>query len=504
MDSCLFSRCARIVALVSLIRSFAVKMLFPKDVRQAIIVFNSYLLLHLCSDLVNRLLREAWMLAIEALSWMEMRRLSEPLALAKTIRQLNIQDRDAIRLARLLVVETVRRRNFIDAFINVAMKPANLSHFSLGIQAFLRLYVYQTRFAKNWSRIDLNEAENTVRLARSILGWRTLQPVEPFLGLLLTQKPAVVLEQKNDVARVGLQTFHPAWFVEYCFKLFGRKEATAILESDVSPPPLCVGLNTLKAEANEILGRLNQEGIEVEKIEQSASTYKITKAGKPVIKTECFKEGLIHVEDKAESFVAEAASPAKGMTVLDVCCAPGKTTTHLGQLMQNEGLIVSVDYSKRRIAGWKKEVQHADVKIAEPIIADASNSLPSNVEADLVVLDPPCTGTGMFSRLPSFKWRLTPRSIDRMADVQWRMLDNCAGYVKPSGTLAYSTSSITVEENEMLVEKFLKWHAEFSLVEISPRRGSPGLRGLDKCQRLYPHIHDCNGLFVAKLSKSKD
>ena len=84
------------------------------------------------------------------------------------------------------------------------------------------------------------------------------------------------------------------------------------------------------------------------------------------------------------------------------------------------------------------------------------------------------------------------------------MLNNCAEYLKPKGTLIYSTSSITVEENEMLIERFLKWHSEFSLAEISPKTGSPGLRGLEKCQRLYPPVHNCNGLFVAKLTKEKN
>jgi 16S rRNA (cytosine967-C5)-methyltransferase len=467
-------------------------------------VFNSYVLLHLCFELVSVLLREAWTLAIEALSWMEMRGLSEPLALAKTVRQLNIQDRDAIRLARLLMVETVRRRNFIDAFVNNAIKPAELSQFNLGIQSFLRLYVYHVRLARNWSAVDLGEAENIVKLARSILGWQTLQPIEPFLGVLLSQKPAVVLERASDVACVGLGTFHSPWFVEYCFKLFGRKEAIALLESDVSSPPLCVRLNTLIAEPDEILRRLKEEGIEVEKIEQTMSAFKIIKTTKPITQTDCFQKGLIRVEDKADSFVAEAANPTPGMTVLDVCCAPGKITTHLGELMENDGLLVSIDYSMRRMAAWNKEVQNAGVRIAEPMIADASKTLPVTVKADLVVLDPPCTGTGMFSRLPSFKWRLTPRSIDRMADIQWQMLDNCAEYVRSGGALTYSTSSITVEENEMLIEKFLKRHLEFSLVDISPEMGSLGLRGLVNCRRLYPHVHNCNGLFVAKLVKSKE
>jgi len=152
---------------------------------------------------------------------------------------------------------------------------------------------------------------------------------------------------------------------------------------------------------------------------------------------------------------------------------------------------------------WKSEVDHMGVKIAIPIIADVCNPLPLTIEADVVVLDPPCTSTGAFGRLPSAKWRLTPRSIDKMAEIQWQMINNSAKNVKSGGTLTYSTCSITAEENEMLIERFLKWHPEFSLTEITPKIGLSGLRGLESCQRLYPHTHQCNGFFIAKLLRKE-
>jgi 16S rRNA (cytosine967-C5)-methyltransferase len=456
------------------------------------------------SDCVDTLLREAWTVAIETLSWMQMRRLSEPSALARTVHQLRMRDPDAVRLARSLVYETVRRQNFIDAFVNNAIKPADLGQFNLGVQAFLRLYVYQTRIAKHWSEIDVEEAENIVKMARSVLGWKTLRSIEPFLGVLLTQRPEVILEQKNDVARVALWTFHQKWFVEYCFRLFGRRDAIAMLESNGSPMPSYVRLNTLNSEQDGILKKLAEDGVEAHKVEDLTFAYEVKNARQPVAETSCFKEGLVYIQDKASCFAAEAANPVPSMSVLDVCSAPGGKTTYLGQLMQNDGRIVSVDYSRRRMVSWKSEVKRMGVKIAEPIIADARSALPFDVEADLVVLDPPCTGTGIFGRVPSFKWRLTPSSVDRMAQIQWEMLDNCSQYVRPEGALVYSTFSITVEENELLIERFLKWHPEFSLTEIQPRIGLGGLRGLDKCQRLYPHIHQCSGLFIAKLVKRKD
>jgi hypothetical protein len=168
------------------------------------------------------LFREAWALAIETLSWMQIQKLSERLALARTLKQLEIQDSAVERFAHVLVYETIRRQNFIDRFIHVTLKPNALVQLDRGQLSFLRLYVYQTQISRNWSRIDIKEAEKIARLARSILGWKSLQEVEPFLGALLTQKPTTVFENVADVERIGLRTFYPSWFVKYCFNLFGR------------------------------------------------------------------------------------------------------------------------------------------------------------------------------------------------------------------------------------------------------------------------------------------
>jgi len=452
---------------------------------------------------VKALLREAWTLAIETLSWMEMRKLSERLALAKTVKQLGMKDTNALRLAHMLVCETIRRRNFIDKFINNALKPESINEFSLGIQAFLRLYVYQTRIVKNWSKIDVKEAENIASIARSILGWKTLRRVEHVLGMLLTEKPSTVLEGVSDEERIGLLTFHPTWFVKYCFRLFGRRETIAMLEANMQSPQKYIRLNTLRADEKEILRKLAEEGVKIERAEQLRYVYKVADTKQPLTRTTSFKEGSFYIQDKASCFAAEAADPKPQMTILDVCAAPGAKTTYLAQLMQNHGIIYSLDYSKRRMTTWKNELDRMGVKIAEPIIADACSPLPLALEADIVVLDPPCTSTGTFGRSPSAKWRLTRRSIDKMAEIQWQMLDISADYVKPEGALIYSTCSITVEENEMLIERFLKWHPDFSLAEITPKMGLQGLRGLDKCQRLYPQIHQCNGFFIAKLQKTK-
>ncbi len=419
----------------------------------------------------------------------------------RTVKQLGVKDPSAIRFAYGLVVETERRKNLIDKFINEVVAPKKIGEYNLGVQAFLRLYAYQTRVVKNWEKINLKEAENIANMGRAILGWQTMREVEPFLGFLLTKKMASIMEKASETEKISLQTFHPTWFVEYCIKLFGQDQAVTFLTGSMKMPPTYVRVNTLKVTEAETLQILKDEGVELQKTEPLNYTYLVLSTKKPLNALPAYAEGLFYVQDKASCFATQAANPQPGNTVFDICSAPGAKTTFIAQLMKNQGNITSVDFSSKRMKTWQKETKRMGAKIANPLVADISVSMPLVGEADLVVLDPPCTSTGVFAKQPSAKWRLSPNSIKNMSELQWKMISNCAEKVAKGGFLAYSTCSITTEENEGIIEQFLKEHPEFTLAEIEPKIGMPGLNGLTKCQRLYPHIHQCNGFFIAKLQK---
>jgi 16S rRNA (cytosine967-C5)-methyltransferase len=443
------------------------------------------------------MLREAWTLAIETLSWIELQRLGEHLALNRATKQLKIKDRKAIGLAHRLVSETLRRKNYIDFLLNSVLAPRSLNDFKLGARAFLRLYVYETKLANG----DLENAVKIAKMGRSILGWRELEDAEEALGEILGINPENALKELEETEKVGLRTYHPTWFVKYCFRLLGRGEAIKFLEKSAEIPPVYVRLNTLKAPEETLLKKFEDEKIVLEKVQRLKHTYRLVERKKPLIRTQSFRQGLFYIQDKASCLAAEIADPSADTTVLDICAAPGAKTTYLAQLMENRGAIISVDYSKRRIRVWKRETERMGANIAQLLVADARKTLPLNVSADLVILDPPCTSTGTFGKTPGAKWRLTKRSMLGMAKIQGEMIEQCAEYAKKGGFLVYSTCSITVEENEMVIENFLKRHPEYKLVDTLPKIGLPGLRGLTKCQRLYPHIHECNGFFVAKLMK---
>ncbi len=444
------------------------------------------------------MLRDAWALANGALSLIELKGLSERLALKRASKRLNIQDRAALGLAHKLVLETVRRKNLLDHMINSALEQNSMSDFQSGVRAFLRLYAYETKIKGNYS---YERAVSIAKIGRSILGWRRLKESEEALGLLLSLEQKDVLKGLSDEEKVSLQTFQPLWLVKYCFKTLGRHETLRFFHSMLSSTPTYIRLNTLKTSEETSLRKIRDEGVTLEKVEGLMHAYKVIEKKQPLVRTSSFNNGLFYIQDKASCLAAEVAAPEPGMTVLDVCAAPGAKTTQLAQLMENQGEIYSIDYSKRRIKVWKREIVRMGVGIAAPIIGDAVNHLPFCGEADLVFLDPPCTSTGTFSRTPSAKWRLSKRSVNNMAKIQWKMLNNCAKHVKQGSSLIYSTCSITIEENEALIERFLKLNPEFTMTEAEPRIGLAGLRGQTSSQRLYPHIHECNGFFIARLVK---
>ena len=438
---------------------------------------------------------EALALAIEALSWMELRRVNARLALRRTARQLDIRGGSILRQAFRLIMEVTRRRNALDHLAAQALGQESLEGLSLGVRSFLRVYVFEVKYGDS----SFKEVVDMAELAREILGSRELVPVEEALDLIPHLE--IQLEGFSDDEATALRTFHPAWYVRYCTELLGREEALRLLQAP--DPPTYIRINSLKGAEEEILKSLRREGVELEGEPCLEHAFRVVDQTRPLNLLGAYREGLFTVQDKASILAGLVAAPEPGMTVLDVCAAPGIKTGHLSQLMGGRGLILSLDFSERRLEIWKREMARLGVENAVPVLEDARRpgAFP-DVEADLILVDPPCTGTGTFNRVPSGKWRLSRRSIDKMMSIQRRILDNCAEHVREGGSIVYCTCSITREENEMVIQDFLQAHSDFELIEAEPRVGLPGLMSQAEAQRLYPHIHKCNGFYVVKLARS--
>lgn len=431
----------------------------------------------------------SWTIAIEALSWIELERLSEDAAVRKTVKQLKVHDKETVDQASELVYETIRRLNAIDYLVNQSLEPQSLGNQKIGIRSYLRLFTHLAQYSGK----PLVDAFGLTEHVKALFRPKEIRNVESAVDMIPLD--SIPIDDMNEIDRLSYTYFHPHWYVKYLQENFDNP--VELMEHVTYPQYLRV--NTLKEGNVENL--IDQE-YSFEAIPEIADCFKIID-GDGITNTESYRSGQFVIQDKASMLVSEVAKPKEDEIVLDVCAAPGVKTSHMAQIMNNTGKILSVDYNLRRLKNWENLMSRLGVENAKPLHADAAKpGTITGIEADLVVVDPPCTGSGLFHKNPSSKWRLTRRSINTMSGLQRRILENASSYLRDGGTLVYSTCSITVEENEGVVAHFLDNHPEFKLVEATPRIGLPGLNGLKETQRLYPHLHECNGFFIGKFVKS--
>lgn len=435
-----------------------------------------------------------WTLAVESLSWIELERLNEDAAIRKTVKQLRINDKELVDEARNLVYETMRRLNSIDFLVDAALDPNHLGNLKIGLRSFLRLYTYLVHYSDE----SLAYAYELVDHMRAILRTREYKPAQDIPDIIPLM--SIPFNEISETQRLAYTYFHPSWYVAELYNEFSEQQTEKMLEYVEYPSYLRV--NTLKSDNNS-LDSLYAKGFQLVQEPNLPDAYRLLDE-EGLTDTPEYREGHFIIQDKASILTGVIADPKPDDIVLDICAAPGVKTSHYAQMMENTGRILSIDYNRRRLQNWEHLMERLGVTNAKPLQADASKSgtLPK-IEADIVVVDPPCSGTGLFHKTPSSKWRLTPRSIENMAKLQKRILWNASRHLRDGGTLVYSTCSITVEENEEVVKNLIDHDPEYCLVEASPRIGDSGRRGLNEAQRLYPYKHASNGFFIAKLVKNK-
>jgi 16S rRNA (cytosine967-C5)-methyltransferase len=427
--------------------------------------------------------------AIEALSWMAYAGLGERTALFRAADELNVGDSGELRQAHRLIMETTRFQNRIDYVISQVIPDEEIARTPHGIRSFLRIVAF-LKYVQSASQIAL---ERQVGLGRQVLGWKNLHPYEKQIAAIVggrIDQPS--LRESN---RLSLETCHPVWFVERIVKIFGRAFALRFLRRNFKPVPSYFRINPLKAvdkPRSSVIGL----GVRIEGVDEVFRSDKKTGPSSRSIES-----GAIVVQDLAGIVAGLVASPKPESTVLDVCAAPGNKTSHLAAQMHNRGEIWSVDVSSRRLSYWRSEMVRCGCEIAEPLRADARR-LPVRVEANVVLIDPPCSNSGVFARSPAGKWKLTPARVSEFALRQYAILQAAAEHVTWNGVLVYCTCSVLPEENEFVIDRFLRRNPDFKLTPQSPFLGSPGLWGFELCQRFYTHVHECNGYFIAKLVKA--
>jgi len=430
--------------------------------------------------------------SIEALSLIESERVSLREGVEKASALTQNTDTSKIREARRLTSETLTRQNAIDVVLLETLKPAEFNDLSPRVRSFLRIFSYLIHFAE--SRVD---PAQLAELGRRVLGWEALSSYELALGKISLTCFKLIQLRFQDDERVALNSFNPLWLVKDAVRTFGRKEALKILSPTSRKIDVFVHPNILKKDESEILNELVSENIHLESVSGLTSLYRIT--GNERALRKWIDLNLVHLQDLPSSFAAANSDPSSDKRVLFVGASPTSVISYVGQLMQNRGSIHVLDTSEKRLSRLVKETSSAGLSIVEPQITE-DFTLP-DTPADTVMLHAPNSRTGVFWRDPSLKWRAGPDTSKYFRSVQEDLIDRCSKVVAPGGNLVYWTRSLMMEEDECVIERFLTKHSEYVLTQTRPKLGEPGLKGQNECQRFFPHLHHCDGAFLALMKR---
>lgn len=403
------------------------------------------------------------------------------------------------RLATELVFGVLRQQNYLDHLLQQLLTK-DLSALPTAVRGVLRLSIYQLNFTTHPVYAVVNEAVSLTKGGK-YRGLANL--VNGVLRGYLRRKGNLTLPgfEQDPIGHLTIAHSHPRWLVERWVQRWGLETTHRLVEANNTPAPLSIRTNTLLVSREQLLTILTGAGIAAEPVPALPEALRL-KSGRELTTTPWWQAGFFYIQDEASMLVAHLLAPHPGENIADLCAAPGGKTTHLAQLMKNTGRIYALDQYPHKTKLIADNARRLQIKIIETVTTDARNWRPDR-PLDGLLLDAPCTGTGVLRRRPDIRWRRQPADLKELVALQETLLDHTATLLKPGGRLVYSTCSIEFEENEGQIRHFLATHPEFR-VEL-PGNFAPSLKGFRSAEGflILPHSQELDGFFMTRLVKIK-
>jgi 16S rRNA (cytosine967-C5)-methyltransferase len=300
---------------------------------------------------------------------------------------------------------------------------------------------------------------------------------------------------------------HPVWLVEHWLETFGFEKTLALCESNNQIPPYTIRVNTSKISRQQLMKRLKPKSLGVEATLYSPIGIRIEGPKRPLIEEDLHQQGFFQIQDEASQIIAPILDPQPGERILDLCAGAGGKAGHLAQLMNNQGNIWAVDLDPKKIKALMENAGRLGIGIIQGLTGDGLNEdLFSNTarKFDRILIDAPCSGWGVIGRNPDLKWRLSTEDSPRLARMQNKFLQNGAGWLKSKGILVYCTCTLSREENQGVIQRFLSEHPEFVLEDVSAFLPEPARELTDSHVffQTWPPVHRMDGFFAARLKKA--
>ena len=371
--------------------------------------------------------------------------------------------------------------HIINHFSNVKvnkMKPV--------IRAILRSSVYQIKYMdKVPNSAVCNEA---VKLA----GRKGFAGLKGFVnGVLrsISRKIDSVAYPSRETDPEGYLSVRyslPSWLSEQWLGEYGMETAERMGKAFLEERPLCVRCNINQITREELIQRLKQEGVRAEADPFVPCALYLT-GYDHVAGLESFRQGLFYVQDISSMQAVLWAEPKEGAHIIDVCAAPGGKAIHLAEMLRGTGSVEARDLTDYKIGLLEENIERTGLANIRAVKWDATVfDREAEGKADIVMADLPCSGLGVLGKKPDLKYKMTPKKQEELAKLQRKILSTVEAYVKPGGTLVYSTCTIHREENEENTAWFLLNHPDFQL---------------KKAKQMLPGIDGGDGFYIAVLQR---
>ncbi len=395
-------------------------------------------------------------------------------------------------LARELVAGILRNRSRLDWLLDGSLKKGvgSLSPHEVNI---LRMGAYQLAMM---DRIPAYAAvDECVRLSKRFARKGVIGLTNAVLRDIIKKGPRGRKISTGDRVRdLALSFSHPEWLVGRWLAQLGPKETEALLEADNRPAPVFVWPNPRKTRLERLMPEMEAAGFDPRPHQLLPEAVELRKpAG--LFEHRLFLQGFFYLQDPGAQLVGRLLDPKPGQNVLDLCAAPGGKACWAAS--RDPGILVAaVDLSLAKMGLIGGNASRLGLANVLPVCGDAMD-FGSRRAFDAVLVDAPCSGLGVMRRRLDLRWRVREEDINRLAGLQARMLDNAASLVRPGGTLVYSTCTLTPEENQGQVARFLSGHPGFRLEPAGPFLPAEFVR--EGTMQAWPHLHGTDGAFAARL-----
>lgn len=400
-------------------------------------------------------------------------------------------------LATRLVYGVLQNRMLLDHWLS-AYCSQKLDHLQPPLADILRLGAYQIVLM---DKIPDSAAVNeSVNLAKTFGRAKASGLVNAVLRKIVQNRDALPpVPEKDAVQYLSLTYSHPKWLVKRLLALLGREEAEAFLRADNETAPMTVQVNTLKTDPEALSRELEEAGVSVRPHAFVPGCLELGGTGN-LTRLSAFREGRFLVQDPAARLVTAASGVRPGMRMIDVCAAPGGKTFSAAIAMENRGSILSCDLYENKLRRILDGATRLGISCVETAATDGRLMHPEWKEsADLVLVDAPCSGLGIIRKKPEIRYK-TADELFSLPMVQSAILSNAADYVKPGGTLVYSTCTILPEENEHITDAFLAEHPEFQRETFCLPEP---LGQIDGQITLWPQRHQVDGFYICRMTKRR-